>query len=88
MSTTYEGVAQRGTPPVTRHNDIACRDAKPEVFFPPPGGSPMDALAICASCNHRQECADWAVDTRQRFGIWGATTPAERERMIERGEAS
>jgi WhiB family redox-sensing transcriptional regulator len=87
MPTVYEGLAQRGTPPVTRHRDIACYDTNPELFFPKPGVVPHEALEICGGCRHQDECLDWALETGQAYGVWGGTTPAERVRILERGEA-
>lgn len=80
-------LAAHGTPPVTRHRDLACYDVNPEVFFPKPGVNPIEALAICGRCPHRDECREWAIDTGQRYGVWGGTTQQERARMVTRGEA-
>ena len=67
----------------------ACRDADPdtaEAFFPAaaPGtaayaAEAAPALAACSGCRVTAECLGHAVRTRQAEGIWGNTTPAERE---------
>jgi WhiB family redox-sensing transcriptional regulator len=72
---------------------IACADVDPEIFFPPfgPGADYDQAVAdrkhakrICRGCTHRVACLRFALDTEQRFGIWGGTTPGERSAMIRR----
>jgi WhiB family redox-sensing transcriptional regulator len=32
----------------------------------------------------RDECLDFALETRQRYGIWGGTTERQRRRMMRR----
>ena len=39
------------------------------------------AKAICATCPVQQECLDFALKTRQEFGIWGGTTEDERRAL-------
>lgn len=55
----------------------ACLDVDPEVFFPAHKGDYSRALAICAHCPVRAECAEYAA--RERYGIWGGLTPADRD---------
>jgi len=71
----------RGLPSVIRHPDIGCRDADPEVFFPPSGGSPAAAQAYCRRCPHRAECLRFALDTDQRVGVWGGLTATQRHHL-------
>jgi len=62
----------------------ACHDSDPELFFP---ASRMDedrALALCAICPVEGECLDYALESRERFGIWGGTTDKERRKLIRR----
>jgi WhiB family transcriptional regulator, redox-sensing transcriptional regulator len=61
----------------------ACKDADPDLFFPVSGiGSgrrqAAEAKAVCASCGVRQLCLDYALVTRQEYGVWGGTTEADR----------
>lgn len=37
-----------------------------------------EARAICMSCVVRDECLDYALNTGETEGIWGALTPQER----------
>lgn len=43
------------------------------------------ARPICELCPVREECLNYALDSKQRHGMWGGTTPIERLR-IERRE--
>lgn len=69
----------------------ACRVEDPAIFFPPARGSRppnyRPALAVCARCEVRRECLRFALDTNQEDGVWGGTTPTERDR-IRSGRAS
>jgi WhiB family redox-sensing transcriptional regulator len=65
----------------------ACRTADPDLFFPvavstTPVAARQIARAqrICAGCAVRQQCLDFAMQTREPAGIWGGTTPEERLR--------
>lgn len=59
----------------------ACRGVDTAIFFPGQGESVAEAKAICASCIVRTECADYALSTGQRFGIWGGTSERDRRRL-------
>ena len=60
----------------------ACRHADPELFFPAPRRDPLDqitqAKAICAGCPVSRQCLAFALDTRQRHGVWGGMSEHER----------
>lgn len=58
----------------------ACRGLDTELFFPARGESVSEAKAICAECPVRIDCAEYAFDSGQRFGIWGGATERERRR--------
>lgn len=38
----------------------------------------IDAKIICDFCPVKTLCAEYAILAREPYGIWGATTPAER----------
>ena len=61
----------------------ACRDADPETFFPHPTDTRglAEALDHCAVCPVKAACLEFALATRQEFGVWGGLTETEvRER--------
>lgn len=83
-----ERVETRGTEPEWRRQ-AACRLMPAEMFFPV-GTSGMAvedlaaAKAVCAHCEVRGACLDYAVETRQEFGIWGGTDEEERRSLVRR----
>jgi len=61
-----------------------CEDM-PENFFPEDMHEPIlrammveNALAVCASCPIKEECLKYAIESNQKFGIWGGTLASER----------
>ncbi|GLZ56397.1 WhiB family transcriptional regulator [Actinomycetospora sp. NBRC 106378] len=76
---------------MTWQRDAACRDADPELFFPPSDDDTTVIVArhriavapICSACPVATECLRWALDSGQDHGLWAATTPTDR-RMIRR----
>jgi WhiB family redox-sensing transcriptional regulator len=67
-------------------NAVCATTEHPDLFFPEHMGAASKpdidlAKAICMSCVHRVECADYALKEHINEGIWGATTPKERTAM-------
>ena len=63
----------------------ACLSADPDLFFPISSQGPAEAQvarakAICAHCSVARECLDFAMSHDQVYGIWGGTTPEDRQR--------
>lgn len=40
------------------------------------------AKRICAICEVRSECLQFAVETREPYGIWGGLTEIERKALV------
>lgn len=59
------------TPP-TRTKVIA------RLYFPRTGESTKPARAICALCESRDACLDFALETNQANGLWGGMTNRNR----------
>lgn len=62
-----------------------CRDANPEWFYADDNRS-QDALDYCAACPVVTECLTHALRFETAgsvYGIWGATTASDRERMMQ-----
>ena len=71
----------------------ACRTADPELFFPISAAGPAAeqvarAKAVCARCRVRRDCLAFALATRQVHGVWGGTSPEERQVLLEKGPAA
>ncbi|WP_441248124.1 WhiB family transcriptional regulator [Kitasatospora sp. McL0602] len=67
----------------------ACREADNRLFFHPAGerGEAHDsredaAKAVCAECPVRIECRRYALEARERYGVWGGLTEDERYRLL------
>jgi WhiB family redox-sensing transcriptional regulator len=63
----------------------ACLSADPDLFFPIASGTIASiqvkkAQQICAGCQVRQECFDFAMRSGETHGVWGGTTPEDRIR--------
>jgi WhiB family redox-sensing transcriptional regulator len=61
-----------------------CSEVDPEMFFPELGQPSAPAKKICAGCEVRTECLDYAMDNGELFGIWGGTSERERKAMRRR----
>lgn len=61
--------------------EALCAQTDPEAFFPEKGGSTRDAKRICASCQVRSECLEYALQHDERFGIWGGLSERERRKL-------
>ena len=64
-------------------NRAACLGAEPEVFFPVgSGGMAVSdvaaAKAICSHCPVLHDCREYALTSRQPFGVWGGLDEEER----------
>mgnify|MGYP006286026699 FL=1 len=72
---------------VAWHDRALCAQTDPEAFFPEKGGSTREAKRVCASCEVRAECLEYALANDERFGIWGGLSERERRR-VKRTQAS
>ncbi|WP_460070511.1 WhiB family transcriptional regulator [Streptomyces sp. YKOK-I1] len=65
----------------------ACRGADIETFYPAPGdlATVRQALTLCDRCLVRTPCRRYALDHRERYGIWGGLTEETRETLIRIG---
>jgi WhiB family transcriptional regulator, redox-sensing transcriptional regulator len=70
----------------TWQTSAGCRGMNPNLFFPARGESTAPAMAVCASCEVRQECQDAALADPATSGIWGGLSERGRREM-RRGRA-
>lgn len=61
--------------------DALCAQVDPEAFFPEKGASVREAKSICARCDVRDQCLEYALDNDERFGIWGGLCAAELRKV-------
>jgi WhiB family redox-sensing transcriptional regulator len=78
--------------PITDHYEWqlrgACRGADASIFFLPEGERgprkarrERAAKSICRRCPVLEQCAAFALATREPYGVWGGMTPDEREEV-------
>ena len=57
-----------------------------DLFFPDNRTQEAERLhqlkAICASCIHEKECLEYALEKQITHGIWGGSSPAERDAVV------
>ncbi|MBW3603180.1 MAG: WhiB family transcriptional regulator [Actinobacteria bacterium] len=78
------------SPPTGWQQHGLCRAIDSDVFFPPPWfehkpdreAREARAKRICARCPVRLPCLDWALATREPFGVWGGRSESERRRIL------
>lgn len=76
--------------------NAACRGKNTEMFFPPADenesrtpsaaaiAAAVPAKRICFACPVVTDCLNWAIESRQRSGIFGGLTSYERRQLRTR----
>ena len=64
----------------------ACIGEDPELFFPVGSTGPAleqveRAKAVCRTCEVVEHCLEWALDSNQDAGVWGAMSEDERRAL-------
>lgn len=68
---------------VSWHDDALCAETDPDMWFPEKGGSTKPAKRICGDCLVQAECLEYALEVKERFGIWGAASERDRRRILK-----
>jgi hypothetical protein len=66
-----------------RQIDASCVNTPKVNFFPGRGESTKEAKAVCAKCLNQDECLEFALNSPDKFGIWGGLS--EKQRRVVRG---
>ncbi len=57
----------------------------PELFFPEVQGAAIIdtrmAKKMCQTCPIMEQCASYAIQADEEFGVWGGLSPLERKRL-------
>ncbi|MCL4442676.1 MAG: WhiB family transcriptional regulator [Actinobacteria bacterium] len=64
--------------------DAKCKDMDPDIFFPNDGVGVQVAQRICAECNVRLQCLEYALAGHIDHGVWGGASERERRRILRR----
>jgi WhiB family redox-sensing transcriptional regulator len=83
MSATTRLGTTPASNPMAWMEDGLCRQVDADLFFPEGVGNAItvqneQAKQVCNLCTVKQLCLDWALETGQRTGVWGGTSPDER----------
>src|SRR6202035_1657831 len=75
MALTFESPRDWGVEEAWRVRP-ACSTINPDLFFPvgvtgPAVGQIAAAKAVCAGCDVRAECLEFAIASNQEYGVWG-----------------
>lgn len=57
-----------------------CAQVGPELFFPERGRGPQEAKQVCARCEVREPCLEFALRFCDLRGVWGGYS--EKGRMV------
>jgi WhiB family redox-sensing transcriptional regulator len=67
----------------------ACRGLDSATFFHPenergPSRARRERAAkqVCASCPVTRQCLNWALQTREPYGVWGGKSTEERAQLL------
>ena len=68
----------------------ACADHGVHMFFHPVNARgqsrrqrELTAQAVCFGCDVRDQCADYAIRSREPYGVWGGLTEFERKSIFD-----
>ena len=58
-----------------------CAQVGGDFHHPEKGDSVRDPKQVCAGCPVATTCLDYAINNRERFGVWGGLSERERRRV-------
>ncbi len=91
----WRGVVLSASEPLDKldwQESAACRDYDNGLFFGPEQGEhelerqqrEAEAKAVCQRCVVIEPCLEFAMDTNQKYGIWGGLNEKERASLKRR----
>ena len=75
-------------------DEALCAQVDADLFFPGKGGSADAPKRVCCWCDVREQCLAYALEMEARpgaigrFGVYGGTSPKEREAIARQQERS
>lgn len=60
-----------------------CASTDPEAFFPEVGISGKEAKQVCLGCPVREICLQYALQHKEKFGIWGGKSERDRRKILK-----
>lgn len=71
----------------TWRDDALCTQVGGDIFYPETGESARPAKSICARCDVRSQCLQYALDNHEEHRVWGGTTETDRRKLNRRSAA-
>jgi WhiB family redox-sensing transcriptional regulator len=67
-----------------------CKGSDTIVFYPPSEDDSLaeEAKTICSLCAVRKPCLEFALNNREKHGVWGGLTERERRRVLRQRRRS
>jgi WhiB family redox-sensing transcriptional regulator len=63
-------------------NKAACHGLDPHTFYPETDEEAEAAKQVCSVCPVQMACLEYALQRREKEGVWGGCTERERRRII------
>jgi len=63
----------------------ACQGLDPDIFYPDNEENSDEAISICKTCEVRIACLNYALDSREKQGVWGGASARDRRRLLRVG---
>ncbi|MGI8633549.1 MAG: WhiB family transcriptional regulator [Solirubrobacterales bacterium] len=60
----------------------ACRGLDPDIFYPASDEEAAEAKVVCRQCSVQETCLEYALQGREKDGVWGGATEKERRRIL------
>lgn len=68
--------------------DGICGQVDGDLWFPEKGSSTAEAKRICMGCPVRDRCLEWALNSNERFGVWGGKSERDRRKITKDREVA
>lgn len=62
-------------------SDALCAEVGWADFFPDDNEGKFAAKSICARCDVQVQCLNYALTSKEEFGIWSGTSAKQRKRI-------
>lgn len=66
----------------------ACRGLDAGIFYPDTEEEAAKAKQVCAGCDVQQTCLEFALNRREKAGVWGGATERDRRRILRQQRRS
>ncbi|NQW33340.1 MAG: WhiB family transcriptional regulator, partial [Acidimicrobiaceae bacterium] len=60
----------------------------PDIFYPDSEENCEQALSICKTCEVRIACLNYALESREKQGVWGGASARERRKLLRTSRRS